>query len=209
LLIKSLDNSQLHKGPITRTLLERIAEGEEASFAVLYRFYYRELQPIGWRCIESGIEPAEVMQLTFMKLWVNRERLVHIENLRAWVFTIAYREYLMAVRKKISYEEKLGQMATDGAVSNGPVTPFQVVNYHALQQCIQDILEGLSPQRKMIYALSRHEGLKIDEIAARLSISPNTVKSVLQTVLKVIKEKLTQAGYGPLTLIIFLQFLNT
>lgn len=184
-------------------MLARIAEGDEYSFAVLYRHFYHELRPIGWRCVESGVEPAEVMQLTFMKLWLSRERLATIDNLKAWIVTVAYREYLMAVRKKLHYEEKMEQLGSNRLAHSGPVTPLQVVNYEELKRFTQEIIRELSPQRRAVYELSRDEGLTINEIAARLSISPNTVKSVLQTALKLIKEKLAEAGYGPFAFIFF------
>lgn len=204
-----MDNTSLHKEVITPQLLALVAEGDEYSFAILYRHFYQELKPIGWRCVESGIEPAEVMQLTFMKLWLNRERLLEIANLRAWIVTVAYREYLMAVRKKLNHEDKMEKLANEPLPDSGPVTPFQSINYQELKRFTQEVIQDLSPQRKQIYQLSRDEGLKINEIAERLSISPNTVKSVLQTVLKLIKEKLIEAGYGPFSLIIILQFLHT
>jgi RNA polymerase sigma-70 factor (ECF subfamily) len=54
--------------------------------------------------------------------------------------------------------------------------------------------------------MSRRQGLKIDEIAQQLSLSQQTVKNVLQTVLKIIRQHLTAAGYGPyLTIFIFLK----
>lgn len=204
-----MDNSQLNEDIVNPELLALIAEGDEYSFSILYRHFYRELQPIGWRCVKSGIEPAEVMQLTFMKLWLNRERLLQIENLKAWVVTVAYREYLMAVRRKLNYEGRMEKIASEANTENDLANPFQFVNYQELKRVIQEAIQELSPQRRTIYELSREEGLKVDEIAARLSISPNTVKSVLQTTLKLIKKKLIEAGYGPFSLIIFLQFLNT
>jgi RNA polymerase sigma-70 factor (ECF subfamily) len=189
--------------------LAQVAAGDEYSFAVLYHQLYSELKPIRWRCVESGIEPSEVMQLSFVKLWLNRERLSEIKNLKAWIITVAYREYLMAVRKKLNYEDRLGVIASEPDVANAPITPFQIVNYQELKRITKEIIQELSPQRRAIYELSRDENLKIEEIATRLSISPNTVKSALQTSLKLIREKLIEAGYGPFSLIIFLQFLNS
>jgi len=140
-----------------------------------------------------------------MKLWLNRERLHAIVNLKAWIVTVAYREYLMAVRKKLNYEDKIEKLASEASANSGPVTPFQVINYQELKRFTEEVIQELSPQRRAVYELSRSEGLKINEIAERLSISPNTVKSVLQTVLKLIKEKLTEAGYGPFAFLFFLQ----
>src|SRR5690606_7583121 len=106
-----------------------------------------------------------------------------------WLIKVAYREYLMAVRKKLNYGDKLAELS-EQTLEGEPVTPFHAVNYNELKRAAQAAVQSLSPQRRAIYEMSRDEGLKIDEIAKRLSISPNTVKSVLQTVLKLIREKL-------------------
>lgn len=188
-------------------MLQRIVEGDERAFAIFYRHYYMELEPISWRCLESGIEPSEVLQMAFTKMWLNREKLLDIENLKAWVVKIAYREYLMAVRKKISDETRLKKYSADSQEESSPVTPFHVANYNEMKACIRQVIQSLSPQRKAVYQMSREEGLKIDEIAKRLSISPNTVKSVLQTVLKLIKEKLITEGFGPFAFLFFCNFL--
>lgn len=192
---------------ISTSLLERIADGDEAAFSTLYHFYLPRLDPVRWRCIESGLDPVEVLQLTFIKIWLNRDRLGEIEHLDAWIIKIAYREYLMAVRGKLTYEEKIRQYGQAIGLGSAPLTPYQHANYNDLMHCVQAVISQLSPQRKRIYELSRVKGLKIIEIAKTLGISSNTVKSVLQTVLKQVREKLAEGGYRIPTILFFLQIL--
>lgn len=179
-----------------------MAEGDEAAFKSLYRFYYEELKPLVWKYTDAGIDAQEIMQETFMKVWLNREKLPEIDNFRAWIFKVASREYLFALRKRLNYDKRLDAYALVGG-ENGPATPFDVTHLGEIKQCINDVIRQLSPQRKTIYEMSRQQGLKIDEIAQLLSISPQTIKNVLQTVLKAIRERLTAAGYGPFLFITY------
>src|SRR5690625_7107885 len=48
-----------------------------------------------------------------------------------------------------------------------------------LEKEIDELLDQLSPRQKEVYILSRENGLTLDEIAARLKISPNTAKNHL------------------------------
>jgi RNA polymerase sigma-70 factor (ECF subfamily) len=55
------------------------------------------------------------------------------------------------------------------------------------QRFINNALAQLSPQKKLIYELSRKEGKSYDEIAETLHLSPHTVKSHLVKALKFIR----------------------
>lgn len=59
---------------------------------------------------------------------------------------------------------------------------------------VQETVQAFPPQRKLIYKLSREQGLKPGEIAARLELSVSTVKNTLLSALKAIRENIEQAG---------------
>ena len=59
--------------------------------------------------------------------------------------------------------------------------------YKDLNKKVQALIEQLTPRQKEIYRLSRDNGLTHREIAAQLSISENTVKNHLVTILKFLK----------------------
>ena len=64
----------------------------------------------------------------------------------------------------------------------------------------------LPPKRKKVYKLSKQEGMKIKEIAAKMDISPRTAENHLAKALKFLKEEL--AGISLLMLLFFYLFLN-
>ncbi len=158
-----------------------------------------------WKYADADIDPKEILQETFLKVWLNREQLPEIDNFRAWIFKIASREYLLALRRKLNYNRRLDAYAAS-APDLTPSTPLEVTHLEEITRCIARIVSQLSPQRRLIYDMSRRQGLKIDEIAEQLSLSQQTVKNVLQTVLKSIREQLTSSGYGPyITIFIILK----
>lgn len=185
--------------------IERITEGDEHAFGVLYQKMYPFLQPIAHSCRSVGISEDDVFQLAFVKVWLNREKLFSILEIKSWIIKIAYREYLMAVRQKLMYEEKVSA-ASRREVGIDPSDGNLRLQLKEIKAITSNVVSGLSPNRKVIYHMSREQGLKIHEIAEQLGISPNTVKSTLQTVLKTIREELIIQGYGPFAIIIFLQF---
>lgn len=201
-----MNNSNLHN---ERELLLKVSESDENAFGELYRFYYAELKLIVWKYADSGIEAEEILQETFLKVWLNRDRLPDIDNFRAWIFKVASREYLNALRKKLHYDKRLTAWSAMPGKS-GPESPYELAHLEEIRECITAAISKLAPQRRTIYEMSRNQGLKIDEIAEKLSISPQTVKNVLLTVTRFIREYLIAEGHGPFLLIFyFLQFLNS
>lgn len=188
-----MKNNQLHN---EKLLLQYVSEGDENAFRELYHFYCEELRPLIRRYADSGIDMQEILQETFFKVWMNRDKLPEIENFRAWVFKIASREYLFMLRKKLNYNKRLDAYSVSGA-ANTPSTPFEVAHLQEIKRTVNQAIDQLSPQRRTIYEMSRKQGLKIEEIATQLSISPQTVKNVLHTVLKLIRDHLVSAGFGP------------
>src|SRR5690625_8009225 len=56
-----------------------------------------------------------------------------------------------------------------------------------LEKEIDELFDQVSPRQKEVYIISRENGLTLDEIAARLKISPNTAKNHLVHALKVVR----------------------
>jgi RNA polymerase sigma-70 factor (ECF subfamily) len=57
-----------------------------------------------------------------------------------------------------------------------------------VQSQLQQALAKLSFQQKLVFTLSREKGLKYDEIAAELNISPSTVKNHMIDALRIIRQ---------------------
>jgi len=72
---------------------------------------------------------------------------------------------------------------------------------------LQEALSHLSPQQKLIFTMSRHQGMKHAEIASRLNISRNTVKTHLVHALKTLRDILHFHSDGMLLLCVLLRFI--
>jgi RNA polymerase sigma-70 factor (ECF subfamily) len=187
-----------------RTLFLRIAEGSEAAFTDLYRSYVPLLSSYLTRLTRSRTTVDELIQETFLQIWLQRDKLPEVEFPRAWIFRIASNitfNYL----KRLLTEEKART-----AVNNSPVADRnEVEEAFYLQQLLNAIGEAvsqLSPQRKKVYQLSREAGMTIPEIADHLGLSVSTVKNTLVSSLQFIRESLLQKGYYTGGILFFLLF---
>ena len=178
-----------------KELLLRISEGDEQAFAVLFNYYYPLIRPFVWKFTQSARDTEEILQETFIKIWLHRNKVVEIKNLRAWIFTIASRECLYTLRKNLYYRQKMASLQHEGLVKASEETPADLVHVAEISRIVQKAVDQMPVQRKRIYQMSRDEGMKPGEIAEALSLSVSTVKNVLTTSLKYIKERLAAAGH--------------
>jgi RNA polymerase sigma-70 factor (ECF subfamily) len=188
-----------------RELLLRIAEGDEKAFTDLFNHYYTLLRPFILKFSKLHEDTEEIIQETFIRVWLNRDNLVEIENFHSWIFTIASRLCLMLIRKNLNNQKKA--IAYDqkqlSNVSETPADSFQVAE---ITRLINKAVNLMPPQRKRIYRMSREEGMKPADIAKSLSLSVHTVKNVLVTALKEIRSYLLDAGHIVSLILIFKLF---
>ena len=93
-----------------------------------------------------------------------------------------------------------------GVPGRALITGGGTVIYLELLELANKTIEKLSPKRKIVYKLSRQEGLKIKEIASKLNISTRTAENHLAQAVKFLKEELS--GNSILTLLFFFLFLK-
>jgi RNA polymerase sigma-70 factor (family 1) len=186
-----LPSSTLHD---EKVLLQRIAHGDEAAFSTLFYAYYGSLHPFIMRLTRSAEDTEEVIQETFLRLWLGRDRLLEVETPQAWIHTVAVNECYKYLKKRSSRKDGLAGLRTASA-EDGEET-LHAVQLKEVRQLVVEAVNRLPNRRRRIFQMSRDEGMTIPEIAALLRISPNTVKNTLVTSLRKIREYLAAKGHG-------------
>lgn len=183
-----------------KELFLMIAEGDEVAFRQLFQAYAPQLQPVIMHLTKTTSVTEDIIQETFLRLWISRDKLPEIENPRSWILRIVFHQSFSWLRRQAIHHKALGAMPLhENAVS----TTEEEVIYHSVVKTIAEAVQQLPAQAKRIYLLSRERGLKIPEIALKLGLSPNTVKNSLVRSLRSIRERIEQAGhYLPLLLLL-------
>ncbi len=147
-----------------------------------------------FRIVKDEGAVQDIIQETFLRLWLHRDKMPAIENPRSWILRIAYYRAFEYLRDKALYEKKLqGLSGRPGAADDGPDTRLA---FSAIEREISRAIALLPPQQKKVYRLSREAGLPIAAIAEEMGLSPQSVKNTLGRALKFIREHLEKAGYG-------------
>ena len=174
--------------PNETDLLALVANGDEKAFATLFHHYRPKIYSYAFHLFRNIGLADELVQEVFLKVWLNRNKLPHILKFESWIFIITRNQVF----------DTLKQMAREAAARKQMAhfldPEADLVEDHVLtkenEARLQNALNHLSPQQKLIFTLSRQEGMKHEEIATRLNISRNTVKTHLVHALKTLKDLL-------------------
>lgn len=151
----------------------QIANGNHDAFTRLVDQYWNNLYGQAIAYLKDSHKAQDIVQEVFLTIWKNRASLPDIERPQHYLYTMAKNRILSEFRKKLLIPIPDGieqlQPASDSPADEQLATK-------QLRELVQAAVDQMPPQRRMVFELSRQEGLKYEEIAARLGISRETVK---------------------------------
>lgn len=186
-------------------LLALVAGGDEGAFNSLFERYRQPLYYFLLRHTKSPGIAEELVTDIFMKLWTGRELTARIEHLSAFLYKIAYHKAMSFLRTTARHA-KLNKLYVQRAGNAEAPVPDDIAIHNELKQLILQAVNQLPPQRKLIYQLSREEGLSHDQIAEALHISRNTVSNSITSATRSIARHLEAHSTGKAALSVFILF---
>jgi len=173
---------------IEKKLLLRAAAGHEGAFTQLFFLYRHKLYSFLLRLTESPEMTEDVIQDVFLKLWKDRENLVNIEQFGGYIYRMAQHHALNAFRRMA--KESLVMAELTRTTEAASADAGDQLNIREVREKLQYALDHLPPKQKLVYTLSREQGLKHEEIARQLNISPSTVNNHMIAALRSIRQQL-------------------
>ena len=169
-------------------LITALANDDEQAFAALYNKYHQKLFFFILNFTHSQPVAEDALQEVFVKLWTERKKLTGITNFNAWLFKIAKNHVLNSLKRMAHETLILTSIAQD--INPNSEDTYAILSYKDIYAVLQSGMNELPPQQKLVIELSREEGLKYEEIAGRLKISPLTVKKHAARALQYLREKI-------------------
>jgi len=175
-----------------KELIEKIVDGNEQAFSVLFFRYLPVLNSFALKFTKSTDAAQEIIQDAFLRVWLNRDKLKQVENIKAYLYKYVSNECLGYLRKKLKEDKIIDNLKiTQQHISNNT---SESIHLNEVKRIISFAVDKLPSQRRKIYQLSRNEGKTIPEIALQLGISANTVKNSLVSALKYVRIELSRHG---------------
>lgn len=185
--------------------IKAIADGDVKAFSFVYRILFPRVFRTAQRFLKSESLAEDVTQEIFAKIWRHRDRLTEVKDFSAYFNTVCRNYLIDQFRVKNSRELMLYNLSQ---VNTETLLPgSDTVAHKELKQSIWKAMSLLPAKQKTVFKLSRIDGLRHDEIAHYMNISPGTVKKHLVTSLKFVRSYLaSERGMNSILIVFFLLF---
>lgn len=167
-----------------RELLLQIAEGSEQAFARVFDYYRPNIYSTVLRITGDYTLSEEIVQDTFLKVWIKRETLPKIQNFAAWLYIVAQNHTYTALRK--SKREKGQSGAMDSSIELLPAA-LNILNEKEYTRVLNQAIKRLPVKQQQTYRLVKEQGLHREEVALMLQVSPETVKANLNLAIRSVR----------------------
>ena len=144
----------------------------------IFAYLYRLLDDPGWA--------EDLTQETFLRLYRTRERLVEVENKRAWIYRIAGNLAFSALKRRRRFAW-LPWIESDSTQADH-VAPDDPAEHMPEQMAVARALSALSPSYRAPLLLYSHFDLSVREVAEALDLSEAAVKTRLYRARQMFRE---------------------
>ena len=166
---ESLQNEQ--------TIIQKAAGGDRVAYSCLYAHYYAVLYKSIAFINRSDTDTHEILQDTFVKIWISRETLVLVRSFGNYAFVIARNTLFDELRKtksrkRIEYEYSENRLPV-------ATLPDEDLLYKQYFGAAYAAFQQMSEQKREIFTLRTQHGFTLDEIAQKVGLSRSAVKKHL------------------------------
>jgi RNA polymerase sigma-70 factor, ECF subfamily len=173
-------------------LINNIKNGDIAAFEELYSKYYVFLCLIAEHIVRNPSDAEEIVSDVFVKFWNIREKTEINTSIKSYLVKAVHNtsiNYIEKARNRNKITDSLDSsdyelLAWDSDYPLGQLYEKEIMNI------LDNGIESLPDACRQIFLLSRNEDLKYSDIADKLGISINTVKTQMKIALSRLREML-------------------
>jgi RNA polymerase sigma-70 factor (family 1) len=186
-------------------LIKLLNEEDQEAFAEIYHRFSKIVYSLAFSYLRSQEAAQDIVQDVFVIIWTKKDNLIHVRELKAYIFVTARNLIIRGLHKNIFFVS----LDPKEQVEENLFLPKQQLSYKELVHLLDKAIELLAPQQKRAYELSRNEGMGYEKIAEEMGISRLTVRTHVSKAISFVRQYLIDNGIHPAILIIFLVFIKS
>ena len=170
--------------------IRRIKQGDKQEFEKLFRSSYVSLVRYAKTFVKDHDTSEEIVQNLFFRLWKDRQNLRIKSSLTGYLFRSVHNRALHFIEHQKVVSRHAGEIRAGTELTTEPVT--EAIYYNELQSKVAVVMERLPERCRVIFQMSRFEGLKYNEIADKLAVSLKTVEGDMGKALREFRKALAE-----------------
>lgn len=185
--------------PDDRELILRARRGDTVAFEQLVHKYDRRVLSIAATYVNSADEAKDIYQEVFIRVYRGLPKFEMKSEFSTWLYRITTNVCLTyRTRKKRGRHMSLD--SDEGAEEDHPQSLKETLAASStsdrraldaeISLHVNNALDELSPQQKMVFTLRHYHGYKLREIAEMMNCTEGTIKKYLFTATQRLRERL-------------------
>ncbi len=166
-------------------LLKQLRDGDEKVFRLIFDYYKAPFYAAAYKMTRSADIAEEITQEVFVNLWLKKELIAAAEKPNAYIFAILHNGIYSHFRK-LAQERQL-KLKFEQEIENNENSIEILLDEKENRDKLENIINRLPPQQKLIYKLAKQKNMNRNEIARQLNISPNTVRNHLSSAVEFVR----------------------
>ena len=182
---------------LEKSILKELKYGSNKAYEYVFKTYHELLCRYAEEILKDRDQAEDVVENLFVIIWEDRKKIDIHTSFRSYLYRSTYNSCLNVLRKRKSenryrdfflYHSDFSKTHDYGSLSY----PLSGIIEREMDIRIAKIIDDLPSQCKKIFLMSRVDDLSHQEIADKLNLSVNTVKSQIMNALKRIQAALKQ-----------------
>ena len=179
-----------------RELISRAQGGESAAFEALVYRYDKHVLAIAASYTNDPDEAKDIYQEVFLRVYRSLGRFKFQSEFSTWLYRIVTNVCLThRTRHKgrafLSIDEvDRSESDLQASSRSRPVSPERQAQNSEISKHIENAMQHLSPQQRLVFTLKHYQGYKLREIASMMDCAEGTVKKYLFTATEKLRQRL-------------------
>lgn len=185
---------------LERSLLRRLRDRDERAFRELVSAHRDRVYNITFRMLGNRAEAEDVAQEVFITVFKTIDTFREESKFSTWLYRVAVNhcknriKYLS--RRKDRDKDPLDEINANSSSSDPPISapvpsaPDRALEGAQMEKLIQEAIQGLEEEQRIVVVLRDVEDLSIEEICEITGLPDGTVKSRLHRARLVLRKKL-------------------
>lgn len=183
-------------------LFSRIVLGDTHAFTEAYNQYHKLLYTLAYKYLMSEEMSKDAVQHVFSKLWENRNNISINTSLKNYLFTMTKNHILNIIRNQNSAIQKNYEIAQTAETTEDNL--LRKIEESELKQSFYDAINKLPENKKEICLLKIRDELSNQEIADKMELSINTIKTHYSESVKILRRYLSHLMFFALIITFFI-----
>ncbi|MBT8380141.1 MAG: RNA polymerase sigma factor [Ignavibacteria bacterium] len=180
-----------------KELIEKAKKGDKKALSEIVKRYEQTIYNFSFKICRDKNKAEQIMQETFYSMVKSLHQFDHNSKLSTWLYRIVSNHCLMMARKLksrtfVSFDDD-DNLFEEKFTADWSSLPYSNTENEELKSILDDAIQKLAPEYRMVFLLRDVEGLSTEEAAQVTNLSVPALKSRLHRARAFLRKELNEA----------------